>query len=437
MRSSDHQCFQQSVSDVRDTLQLGECSALKSSGHTLKRNCRKNIRQCNYLEIIPETCTTSLREIDTNNNSVQTDNSINLNYEFEEDINSKSDQAESSTTSLSGNIELSQRTSNRNSLYQAQTNQFNDILSYSRPLRSDEENASVSSLPPDKSLASKRSVEQNRKSLQTTSELKSGVLVWISPMNGVRNKSNKISVMNKNINSIDSNVSKRTSLRIPIMLKVYRGSSGSFALMTPSRSYQGQAQPLYLRLKNTHVTMIDTASLPILSRSSGPCCFLLTLCGQEGKSFKFEASSITAAEEWVHVLNGNTNIAAKIGNMSISMANTTLLRGLKTEDGNNTWYSTTSDHINLNDDNNGKKTSNDLVINVSIIADTFSPLSAPTRTNKNVTDQHRLLQISQTRPYFVAASNHHLPLSGFQRERQMPTLSESSDENEEDLSEED
>ncbi|RUS85203.1 hypothetical protein EGW08_007029 [Elysia chlorotica] len=412
--------FQLSVpktaSDFPDNLEMSKCPSLKPPRYIVNRNHRrKNVKQCSNLEVIPETCPQGV----CNNNCAQAEKRVTL--KCEDNVNSVRKHAIANPYDT---IKLFQRSSNDYTINQAQRSLYNDNFLNSRTLGSGEADKLAFS------FAMRQPLPQNHRSIETNSELKSGILIWISHAkhtNGVRDDGNKNAIYN-NAENIGSNLNN-PSLRIPVMLKIYRYGSGNFALMTPSRSNQGQTQPLYIRLKNSHVTMLDTTYSPLSSKtSSSPCCFLLTLGVQDGKSFKFEASSKAVAEKWVHTLN----ISAATRSRYIMPIATT------SEDSNNTWHSSTKVHINENDKNiNNYNNDNRKIQHDSIMADTSNLLSSSSKAKTPETNQHRPIQPSQTRPNFFTGLSNHSPNYEFQRESRMPTLSESSDETEEAWSEED
>ncbi|GFR90652.1 hypothetical protein ElyMa_004309600 [Elysia marginata] len=423
--SSPH--LEEPVSEFTDIVHLDKHAFPRARGPSSKRVYGKNINQRKYLEIIPEASTNGVTNLDnvSESDDVQSEKSVKLNVG--DDLSRKRKPIKTNAADLSDGREIFQRYRNLNCLQQAEKKPLNDAVVYSEAFRSNEAFAPMST------MALKNSFNVN--SMRNNSEIKSGVLVWISHgnfTNSTRNSRHKSNLVNDNCTSSNSS---NAACRIPVMVKVYQSSSGHFALMSPSRSHQGRTQPYYLRLRNSQVNILDKANN---SPNDTPCCFLLTLSDRVGKSFKFEANSKTSAEAWVRVFSvGTLSTLPLAETVKTALVTTAMLPALsEKEDITNT------ERGNLKLDNNNNNSKKDSYDNCSVIESSGLANSSSSftmsKTFERVNINHfRSLQESQAKPCFLASENRHFNFSAFQKERRMPTLSESSDETEDDLSEED
>ena len=390
--------------------------------------------------MIPETNTTSIDIIDESLGCIDRADK-DLVFRSDDVGTAENNHVMKDTSDLSESLDIHLLNNNKDSNFQLLGDRDSSLNPNARVFRSDMALRTVcSSLPDTNTACSEPSLQNHSWSERSRPELKSGVLVWIShgdhPKNLMCNGCKNNIVNNNYLDSIKPSVSSTvTPCRITVMMKAYSSSSGSYALMTPSRSPHRQAQqPLYLRLKNCHVTISDRMSQPMPeSPSNRPCCFILTLNDRDGRSFKFEASTERAAREWVQAMRGDaftTSPKLKTANARTSSVSTRLAA----EHVINTCASA-DNCIFLNNDDDNKKNNN---VSMVISTDAQGISSHLFITDKRMKNQRRPVFTFQTKqPVMVAPSHNSFSLTASQRDMRMPTVSESSDENEEDLSEED
>lgn len=371
-----------------------------------KRICRKSIDRSNHLEIIPEGNTNNVTNLNNVNeaNDVYTYEGVNNNTEGDNYLRKKPTKLNKS--GLTGNRGTFHLHKNLNSAWQTERK-----LSL-RHLRSEDASAVVSLMPAFRRMTFGKCLEQNR-SFRNNSELKSGALVWIShgDLSSVsRTNRNESNTLTNNSNYHDLN---KVPSRIPVTVKVYQSTSGCFALMTPSRCQRDMAQPIYLGLRRSRVTIENCADSQSVSSSGTPCYLILTLSGRGGKNFKFEASSKASAEEWAQVLSSETIERAKPSMCTRVVPLTQTKPGITVTDNNN--------NIDLEMD-----------VSRSTTSSSFTTTKVSQERNRI-----RLSRVNQTQPCFSTATKRPFNMSRIRKDGRMPTLSESSDENDEDFSERD
>ncbi|GFN82171.1 hypothetical protein PoB_000867700 [Plakobranchus ocellatus] len=415
IETSINQDFPESTSNFGDILQITKCAMQQPPSLGTRKKSRGSRSRTNSLEIIPES-----NAMNMNNNVNEKNDDMDKKCRAEDSL-SYENRSKSIATNLIMNTEFDQLLPT--SPGEKCDNAFEKVK---LPLKDMFRSCSDTATPATK-FSFQMSFKASCTSVRSHLELKSGPLVWISyrPCTEMSRYGRRDGTSNEIWNNM--NINTCNTHRTPVMLKVHGSSSGSFALLTPSRSCQSQVRPLYLRLKHSEV-MIDDSTSAAASDSviNGPCCFFLTLDGWDGRSFKFEANSRDAAMSWVKVLTRDNMLSSAATERTDSELH---LRFEKNESvGSN--HSLNCNAFYHNKLNNKSGMDGCSIDNIDNSNHTCKCLTENLYKNKNQNDLENNVhsQNYQARASFFNLPNHPSPVTSFKRDRVMPTLSESSDE---------